>query len=290
VKFDSPEALIEHSGSLCSLPDIYFQLNQLLQDPNASLERIGEVISLDAALSARLLRIVNSPYYGYAARIDTVSRAIAVVGVDDLYNMAVATCVMDRFAKIPTDLLDMSAYWKNNMMTGMLSQKLAKQCHILHPERLFIAGLLHDLGSLLIFQHMPEFGKQILHESGNDRIGRFASEYALLGYSHADISAKLLKNWGLPESLHLSIAQYPRPDTAQTYKLESYLLHLSVYLINALACQANLIQVIEQIDINTLAFLRLSPDVLVNCADTVNQEFCAVYESFSQPNKSHIFS
>ena len=96
----TPESLVQGSIQLFTLPDIYLQIHQLLNNPQTSANDIGAAISKDPALSARLLRIVNSSYYSFKARIDTISRAITIVGIDDLQNLVLATSVIDKFSKM----------------------------------------------------------------------------------------------------------------------------------------------------------------------------------------------
>lgn len=285
MKFASAQELVDSGSELFSLPDIYFKVNQMLRDQHYSIAEIGQVISLDPALSARLLQVVNSPFYGFRSRIDTISRAISIVGIDDLYNMVIATCVIDRFSRIPIELIDMTDFWMNSVHCGIVTKLLAKNSAVLHSERLFLVGLLHDLGSLLIYKQMPDLARQILSSIDNDRNLLADTEHALLGYNHAQVGSTLLKSWHLPESLYQTIGHYPHPQIAQTHKLETYLLNLATRLVNAQTVGEPIEDMIEEIDLSTLSFIRLSREQLVNTMEQANSDFLQVYEFFG-PSKA----
>lgn len=280
MNFDSAQDLVEHSSELFSLPDIYFQVNQMLRDQHCSISEIGEVISHDPALSGRLLRVVNSPFYGFQSRIDTISRAIAVVGIDDLYNMVIATCVIDRFSRVPIELINMTDFWMNSIHCGIVTKLLAKNSAVLHSERLFLIGLLHDLGSLLIYQQLPDLAKQILISIDNDRTLLPELENARLGFNHADVSQALLKSWFLPESLHQVIGQHCNPHLAQTYKLDTYLLNLATRLVNAQNHGEPLEDMVADLDESILSFIRISREQLIGIMEQAKSDFLQVYEFF----------
>ena len=142
----TPQLLIKDSLEIFSLPDIYFQVAEMIKDPRFSAEDMGQVISKDPGLSARLLRVVNSSFYGFQAKVDTISRAITIVGIEDLQNLVLATSVIDKFSHIPSELVDMTDFWLRSVHCGVIARLLAKENSVLHCERLFLTGLLHDLG------------------------------------------------------------------------------------------------------------------------------------------------
>lgn len=276
----SAEDLVLANRDLYTLPDVFFQINQMLRDQHCSIDEIGEVISHDPGLCARLLKIVNSPYYGLPARIDTVSRAIAVIGIDDLYNMVVATSVIDRFSGISVDLIDMHDFWSQSIQCGILSRLLAKQSAVLHSERLFLIGLLHELGSMLIYQHLPEESQFFLRLADRGFIGLAELQTAKLGFNYADVGAALLKSWQLPSSVYDVIGQQLSPRVAQTHKLETYLLHTANHLLPIGLYQSAPDEAIAEIESETLSFLRISREQLPSVLQQAQQEFNAVFEFF----------
>jgi len=232
VKPSSPQTLVATIKDLVTLPDIYFQLNEMMDDPRFTLADIGSVISKDPALTARLLRTVNSSFYGFESRIDTISRAIAIIGVQELYNLVVATCVVDSFRKISTDLVDMTLFWIRSVECAIVTRLLAKQCSILNAERMFLAGLLHDIGSLVMYQTIPELSSQVLVTIRQDRRLLPEAERQIVGFTHADVGRELLKSWKLPDSLYQVIGHYRQPDFAAEFRLDASLVYLASRLID----------------------------------------------------------
>ncbi|MCQ8105174.1 HDOD domain-containing protein [Methylomonas sp. SURF-2] len=278
MKFANAQAVVAEVGGLFSLPDIYFQLNEMVRDPRYSMADMGGVISKDPALSARLLRLVNSSFYGFQSRIDTISRAVAIVGIDDLYNLVVATCVVDRFSKIPCDLVDMTAFWMRSVHCGVVTKLLGKQCMPLNTERLFLAGLLHDLGSLVIYQVMPEQASQVLLSIRQDRRLLAGFEHEIIGFTHADVARELLKSWALPESLHEVVGGVLNPESVVTYKLDAQLLWLAARLIDDREFGRPIEQTLVEISDQTLALMRLSREQIEQVMQQAAVEFLDVFE------------
>ncbi len=183
------QTLIQGSVELFSLPDIYFQISEMINDPRFMAHDMGLVISKDAALSARLLKIVNSSFYGFQAKIDTISRAITIVGIEDLKSLVLATSVIDKFNKIPAELVDMTEFWMRSIYCGMMAKLLAKKSSVLHYERLYVAGLLSDLGSLVLYNLLPEESFEVLLAADYDRLKIAGLEREMIGFTHADVSS-----------------------------------------------------------------------------------------------------
>ena len=278
MKFRSAQDVVAETKELFSLPDIYFQLNEMIHDSRYSLAQIGNVIGKDPALSARLLRLVNSVYYGLATKIDTISRAIVVVGIQDVYNLVVATCVVDRFAKIPADLVDMTAFWLRSVHCGVIARLLAKECGVLNIERLFLIGLLHDIGSLVLYQAVPEQAMQVLLAIRQDRRSLVDAEQTILGFSHAEVGAELMKSWGLPDSLYEPVAWYWKPEGAIAYKLDAHILHLASRLVDDKEYGRPIEQTLVEVADQDLDLLRLSRPQIERIMAQAEDEFHQVFE------------
>lgn len=219
--------LVEDSFELVSLPELYFQVDDMISDSRYTAEDIGSVISTDPAMTARLLKIVNSAFYGLPGKIDTLSRAITIVGMDELRTLVLAASAVDKFNQIPNDLADMGDYWLHSIHCGVSARLLAKKSGVLHNERLFIAGLLHELGTLLIYNKLPAQSREILSASQGDKRLIAGLERELLGFTHADVSAEIMDKWGLPDSLVESTRWHLSPESSTSFPLESHLLYMA---------------------------------------------------------------
>lgn len=226
------DELIRPVSNLVSLPDVCLRANALLADPGSSVDEIGEVINCDPGLTARLLRIVNSAYYGLPARIETVTRAITVIGTRDLQSLVLATSAVDTFNRISTDLVDMEAFWHHSVFAGLAARNLAQEAGAADAEALFVAALLHDVGKLVMYRELPEASEQILALSADTYADPAQVERDVVGCDHADIGAALLHAWGLPESLSVPVRYHHRPEAADAFQTETALVHIANAIAN----------------------------------------------------------
>ncbi len=271
-------ALVDDVTDLFTFPDIFFQISEMINDPRFSIEEIGRVVSKDPALSARLLRLVNSSFYGFQAKIDTISRAIVVVGLDDLKNLVLATSVVDSFNRIPSEIVDMTEFWLHSVHCGVMAKLLAKESLVLHCERLFLAGLMHNIGSLVLYDKLPDKSYNVLLAAGNDRNLVAGLEQEMIGFNHAEVGGALIKRWGLAESLYESVSCYLNPEVAQVYKLDACILALSVYLVNASTRGMPVESVIDSVGLARFPFLRVGKSQIMNAAEQAESEFYQVFD------------
>lgn len=219
------DELIDHVDTLLSLPDAAIRLNALLTDPDVSTNEIANVVSLDPALCARVLRAVNSAYFGLRGRVDTISKAISMIGTSELHSLVLATSASQAFKNISSKLIDMESFWQHSVRAALAARALAGTSLKRHRERVFLAGLMHDVGKLVIFHQLPAQAARILQASQAGH-AYDACEQALLGFTHADVGAALLERWNLPTSLTQPVRFHHDYEMAAEYPMEAALLHL----------------------------------------------------------------
>ncbi len=278
MKFENAKTLVMDAKELFSLPDIYFQLNEMIHDPRFSVADIGSVIAKDPGLSARLLRLVNSSFYGFQSKVDTISRAISIVGLDDLYHLIISTCVVDSFAEISSDLVDMTDFWLRSVHCGVVASLLANECPGLNAERLFLVGLLHDIGSLAIYQKIPELAGQVLKAIGHDRRMLDTVEQNVLGFTHAQVGRELLSSWGLPSSLYEVVAFYRHPELAINHKLDVLVLNLASRLVDDRVYARPVEHTVLEFSDHTLDVLRLERIQIVAVMEQADNEYLQIFE------------
>jgi HD-like signal output (HDOD) protein len=228
----SPKKLVEDIDRLVSLPDVCVKVNRLVDSAEYSAVRIGQIISQDTDLSARLLRLVNSSFFGLRAPVDTISRAVAMIGTKELRNLVLATSAIKLFTGIPADLVDMGEFWRHSILTGVIAQELAARCNVLHSERLFVMGVLHDIGRLAIYLTLPDQARDILLITGGDDWLLPDTEQDVLGFTHMDVGEQLLRYWGLPDGLLTVVGAHHRPDMAGDFQFDASLVHIAIALSN----------------------------------------------------------
>lgn len=229
---DLAASLLEDVACLVSPPDVCVKVFDLVESNEASAQQIGSVISNDPSLTVRLLRLVNSAYFNFSRRIDTVSRAITIVGIRELYSLVIAVSAIKSFSNLPNNLVNIDTFWRHGIYTGLLARALARRCRVLHPERMFVAGLLHDIGSLVLYSRMPETCSDLLLVCDGDEGILHQAELAELGFTHADLGGALLGTWMLPETLQEAVGYHHMPSYAMQAELEASIVHLAENLAN----------------------------------------------------------
>lgn len=219
--------LVRQEVELASLPEVCMQVQALADDPTSTAEELGAIIGRDTALTARLLKLVNSAFFGFPARVETVSRAVTLAGMQQLRSLALAVSAVEVFRDLPPEKVSMVSFWSHSVFCGLLARELSCDCRVLHAERLFVAGLLHDIGRLLIYSRLPEEAAEIHRRLGAGGGNLCAIERDVLGFDHADTGAALLASWGLPAALQSAVAHHHGPHLAESGRLEAALVQIA---------------------------------------------------------------
>ena len=186
------------------LPEAVTKIKQLIDDDATSMDDIAEVINYDPAIMSQVLKISNSALYKFPSTITTVSKAIQVIGTRSVYDLVLAYGVAYAFKDIDKEVIDLDKFWELGVNCALLAKYFAEELNIREPEKLFVCGLLHNLGELVLVQLNPEIAQE------GTKIGPerrpFEIQKQCLGFCYTDISAELLKAWGIPEDISQIIA------------------------------------------------------------------------------------
>jgi len=226
-KSSSPEDFIKGSVRLSALPEIYFKINNVINDPESSFGDVAEIISNDVSLSVRLLKIVNSSFYKFPSEIDTISHAISIVGTQQLRDLALATMVLTAFGGIPEEFVNMKDYWRHSVACGVSAWVIATSCRADNPERYYLTGMLHDVGRLIILENHPENAREIMERCRSENKLLFEVEREVLGFDHGHVGAALLASWKLPATLGDVVKNHHNPLADTAYTLETSILNLA---------------------------------------------------------------
>ena len=228
-------------AKLISLPEAYFNLKKVLDQPEYSMAEVAVAINHDPALTARLLRLVNSPYYGFTGTVDTVFRAVTMLGARQVHDLALATSVAQAFEGLDNQVMQMSSFWSSSVFCGIAAKNLAKACNILNSERLFVAGLLHNIGHLIMYQTTPQLCQQAIAQAQHTQRPLYLVEREIMGLDYARIAGALMRQWLLPASLRETVECHIEPEHSKTFKQETFVLHIAAQLSAALTygCKAD---------------------------------------------------
>lgn len=212
---------------LASLPAVYHQVRGVLDNADSSIMDLSNVVSADAAITVRLLHVVNSVYFGLMSRVDTVSRAVSVLGMQQVHDIVLATSVSAMFKGMSPANMNMTRFWSNSVMRALIARTGAEMVRAGDLERFFVAGLLSDLGHLVMYQVEPKLAERAQVESESRERPLHEVERELLGCDYAEVGAALVEKWNLPPRLSAAIAGQIDPAAAEElYQRDAALLHL----------------------------------------------------------------
>jgi HD-like signal output (HDOD) protein len=220
-------------AKLISLPDLYIRLRAVLNDPDFSMGDVAEVIGKDPGMTARLLRMVNSAFFGLSANIETVTRATSLLGTQQVHDLVLATSVAETFQGISSDRVDMNGFWRRSVRCGVAARLLAESCNVLDSERLFVAGLLRETGHLIMYQTVPELALAAMEQAAEREQPLFEAERELIGLDYARVGGMLMRQWNLPKPLIHATEFHTEPARASENSLETAIVHLAGAMVDS---------------------------------------------------------
>ncbi|MGD8783080.1 MAG: HDOD domain-containing protein [Thioalkalispiraceae bacterium] len=197
------ETLIDDMDQLISLPEVVIKINELVNRADTSVAQIAQVISQDPAIATRILKVANSSMYGGQRQIDTINRAVTLLGTKQIRDLVLTTTAAKVFDGIPNDVISVEDFWHHSLYCALLAHELARVSQSVNADTMFTAGLLHDIGHLVMFHRLPEesVAAILLTIQGEAGMEPYQAERQTLGFDHAQVGAVLASHWGLPDIL-----------------------------------------------------------------------------------------
>lgn len=225
--------LINRTCELPTLPDVLVKLQSVMDDPESSADDVAQVIALDPAIATNVLRIVNSAYYGLQVRVSSVNLAVSIMGFNMTKKVALKAAVFTAFGKQDLGSIehfDASAFWRHSIFTAVVARAIGSVSPVfsgVHPEDLYICGLLHDIGTIILCESAPESYAQLLKRSLDSDTPVSELELDQLGYTHGDVGSVLAIKWFLPEDLTIAIRYHETPEADPFHRALSSLVCLA---------------------------------------------------------------
>jgi HD-like signal output (HDOD) protein len=258
------QKLNQENITLPEIPSIVFELNEVIANPLSSAEDIAQVVQRSPSLTALLLKIVNSPFYGFPSKIDKISLAVTLIGTREISGLALGISVISLFKNIPKETLDMYSFLKHSLACGIISRILAAHKSIPQTEQLFVSGLLHDLGRLILYSYFPQEARNILNRARSTNMLLYLQENDSLGCNHTHIVKQLLQQWKLPMVLENNVFYHHDPSEA-SHPVPATLVHLADIITNSLGIGTSGERFVPPLDNEAWDGLGLSP----TCFDIV---------------------
>lgn len=224
--------LAKNAVNLIASPDVCARLKTLLAEASVSVDQVAEVVEFDPVLTGQVFKVAGARDGSKHSRIDSLEEAIKIVGLDGVRGMVLSSVTAESFDGVPEDLVDPNDFWYHSTFCGLAAVILARKCDLSGAGRLFTIGLLHDIGQLPIYAQVPDLARAVLETAGQPEQYRYRAEQQLIGATHAQVGAELMRSWGLPASFWEPVEFHHEPQRASRYPVETAIVHIATNLAN----------------------------------------------------------
>lgn len=278
----TPSDLVRDISGLVTLPDVYLRINRLIEDPNSSSLDIAKAVSQDASFTVKLLKLANSAVYNFPSTIDTVAKAVTIIGTSQIRSLALSLSVASSFEGLPNDLVSMRNFWKHSLLCALAARQLCKLARRCDADALFTAGLLHDIGELIIFNRLPEEAKEalLLVLDSQEEVGVPEAENQVIGFDHSAVGGALARQWNLPSVLQECIACHHDPAKAEKHPREAALIHIANTLAQLAEVDSLELDDAPLIDPVAWEITGLDAEVVEPVVRAAQQEFTEIEQLF----------
>ena len=272
------EELFNDEVKIPSLPEVFYQFKQAVDDPDSTFEELSQIISNDSGLTTHLLKIVNSPFYGLSSKVETISHAISIIGSDQLHDLVLSTCVLNKFKNIPSKSLEMKLFWEHNIACALASKIISSHLNIGCPDSIFVSGLLHDIGRLVISINIPDKFTEIFLLAQTNNSHLLVAENKILGFGHDEVGGELLRRWKLPE-IHIEAVRFHHnPAKAPLFAKEASIVNIANSLANMLVLGSSGDMQESEIDRESLEILGENEETFLEFTKEINEQYHAAID------------
>ncbi|MEW5875507.1 MAG: HDOD domain-containing protein [Candidatus Zixiibacteriota bacterium] len=268
-------------GELPTSPAVVSAVMGLTADLNTEITKLARALSADPALTAKVLRISNSPFYGRARSVSSLDEAVMILGFFTIRSLVVATSAYSMFKRNGGDGLEHSL-WEHSLAVAMGARITARRLNAGHVDEVFLAGLLHDIGVLILLQKMPREYRGILDTARKNDTPLIELEKEKLGFNHVDLGVAMLERWNFPPFLVESIRLYRNPEVVssnvspadlETVKRNAHIVCFADELAKTLGYDFHATIPVEMGGAPCVKALNLSPDCITNITEELTERF-----------------
>jgi HD-like signal output (HDOD) protein len=266
---------------LCSPPEIFMRITQALDDPMKNAKDTAGIIEQDPSLSARMLKIVNSAFFGFPATIKTIDHAISILGDREIRMLVMTTSVVDKFSSMPNSILDMREFWAHSLKTALFAKFLADN----HPKKrqlasVFISGLLHDIGRLILYTKAPDLARAAALLAKSNQLSEIDAEASIFGFNHAQLGGALLEMWQIPASIQNATTFHHQPELAPSDKDETNITYLANKLTHIDTTSEEMIDAAKLYEDQVWEHIDMPFGIVTSVSGKVNEQFNQTYSLF----------
>jgi len=269
------------SAQLISLPDVYLKLKELMDEPEYTMAEVALLVGRDPGMATRFLRVVNSPLNRRIRKIETVSQAVSLLGIRQVHDIVLSASVAEAFEGIQTEVMNMKKFWQRSFYCAVMTKQLALECDIIEDDRLFVTGLLHDIGHLFMYIAIPAESQHAILKAKKLERPLYQMERELIGFDYAKVGGYMMRQWDLPKSLQAITYFHPEPGKSNQFASETAMLHLASLLVQADLEAGVFGEGAFLVDTAAWQLTGLTEEHCLKARQTAAEEFNAVAESIS---------
>ena len=226
-QYQTAENLVASVKTLLTLPEVYLRVKAVVDDADSCLADLVDAVSIDPGITARLLRIANSAYFNTGVAVDNVRQAVNLLGTKAVHNLVLATSLSSSLSQSSSNTLDMKKFWENSVRCAVFARSIAFECDEPEHERLFVNGLLSNIGHQVMYMQMPELTSIALDKSISSGVVPAEAESELLGFNYAEVGGELLRAWGMPDSISEVVRHHVAPEGTDEFYQEASIIQIA---------------------------------------------------------------
>jgi HD-like signal output (HDOD) protein len=260
---------IERLDNVPTIPVMVRRLLEMFENPRISLKEIGDFISKDPVLASKILRVVNSPIYGFPGRISSLTQGLLLLGLNVVRGLLLGVALFEIMKEAVAGL------WEHSIGCALMSRVLARRKGLKEPEEVFVAGLIHDLGKVFLSMRYPDLYRTALAQAEIDGLFIHEVETELFAANHAQVMGWVAEKWNFPKSLVEQVKYHHRPDRAVLTPVQTSIIHVADIMIRGRGFGFPGDQLVPPVNASAWDLLGLSDpllrEVLVETEDLLEQ-------------------
>lgn len=223
-------------SNIPTLPSVVERITDLLRMPQTSAEEVGHAITMDQSLATKVLKLVNSAFYGFPGKISTITHAVVILGFSTIKNIVLTASIFEmlKYGKSGMFNFDMEKFWLHSLACGAAAQTLSKHVNYTNREECFIAGLTHDIGKVIICRYLPKEFSLIMQNLQKNNLLIYESEKQLFGATHQEVGGVIAKEWNLPPDLYHAVSYHHTPSASRDHYEITAIVHCADILVRAM--------------------------------------------------------
>jgi len=268
-----PDKIVAGITKVATYPAIADKFYKAIQNPMSTSADLENIILDDPALTSRLLSIANSAMFSLPQKVDTVQKALTLIGQKQVHDIILSCEIVNVFGNISEDILSVKNLWRHSLAVACAARVIASLRREVNVERHFISGLLHDIGRLVLLLERSNTMSEVLASAKARGSYVYQEEKKLLGFDHSLVGGLLLKKWNIPAEIHIAIRHHHYPSVAKSYKIDAAILHIADIIVHAVGIGSSGDDYVPKLDSHAWGMLEIDIGSLNFIIEQMNLQY-----------------